>query len=95
MKAPKEIAKKIREYKKLENRTKRLFKEITKWFNENGADGVSIEDIFVSVKPSGQNQNGDEYCDQSSWGDSGDSFSGSYYHQVEGSNEYVGYKYWC
>ena len=54
-----------------------------------------ITDIFVTEKPKGKLQNGDEYCSQSSYGYSGDSFVGTYYLPVEGSSLYLGYGYDC
>lgn len=73
-----------------------LYAEVESWFKDNGADGVCMEDIFVSDKPRGKKQNKEgEYCDQVVAGSGEDSFYGSYYHQVEGENYYVGYKYWC
>ena len=96
MKVPAEIAEKAKRYQDLNNEAQRLYEELEDWLNENtGADAVFITDIFVTGEPKGRLQNGDEYCCQSSYGDSGDSFMGAYYLPVEGSNLYLGYGYDC
>ena len=96
MKVPAEIAEKAKRYQDLNNEAQRLYEELEDWLNENtGADAVFITDIFVTEEPKGRLQNGDEYCCQSSYGDSGDSFMGTYYLPVEGSDLYLGYGYEC
>lgn len=96
MKIPKDLADKARRYEKLQLECTALCKELTEWFNENGADGVYISAIFTCDEPCGEYQHSDgEWCDQSSVGDSGDSFEGNYYHQVEDDSSFVGYSYWC
>lgn len=95
MNAPKEIADKVIAYEKASKEADKLFKEVADWLNKNGADGVYIEGIFISNKAFGQKQVEGEYCDQSSVGESGDSFQGTYFHQIDGSKKYVAYKYWC
>lgn len=96
MKVPAEIAEKAKRYQELNKEAQRLYEELEDWLNENtGADAVFITDIFVAEKPKGKLQNGDEYCSQSSYGYSGDSFVGTYYLPVEGSSLYLGYGYDC
>lgn len=96
MKIPQKIADKVSEYQVLQQKSKELWGEVTDWLNEWGADGVDIEDIYITEKPTGRKQTDDgEYCEQREWGDSGDSFYGEYYHQIEGSDKYVGYHYSC
>lgn len=90
-----EIAEKVAEYEVAHQRAERLFNEVIKWLNDAGADGVSITSIFLAEEPNGEDQGDGEYCDQYSVGDSGDSFEGNYYHQIEESDKYIGYGYWC
>lgn len=96
MKVPAKIAEKAKRYQELNDEAQRLYEELEDWLNENtGADAVFITDIFLTEKPKGRLQNGDEYCDQRSYGESGDSFIGEYYLPVEGSEMYLGYGYDC
>lgn len=97
MKIPKEIASKVKEYQDAQKKAEGLWNEVIKWLNYNtSADSVDVEDIYIADKPTGRRQTADgEYCEQHEWGYSGDSFYGNYYHQIEGSNKYVGYRYSC
>lgn len=97
MKIPKEIANKVKEYQAAQKKAVGLRKEVMDWLNYNtSADSVDVEDIYIADKPTGRRLKADgEYCEQHEWGDSGDSFYGNYYHQIEGSNKYVGYRYSC
>lgn len=97
MKVPKEIADKVSEYQIARQKAESLGKEVLEWLGENtDADSVYVERIYISDKPTGRKQTADgEYCEQHEFGDSGDSFYGEYYHQIEGSDKYVGYHYSC
>lgn len=96
MKVPAEIAEKAKRCQELNDEAQRLYEELEDWLNKNtGTDTAFITDIFLTEKPKGWLQNGDEYCDQHSYGDSGDSFFGEYYLPVEGSEMYLGYGYGC
>lgn len=97
MKIPKEIADKVQEYQILNGKAQCLWNEVMEWLNENtNSDGVDIEDIFITDKPTGEKQNADgEYCEQHTLGIIEDSFYGKYYHQIEGSDKYVGYDFSC
>ena len=92
---PKEIAYKVTEYQIAQRKAEQLWKEVTKWLNENtDADSVIIDEIYITDKPTGEKQTEDgEYCDQYEYGDSGDSFYGEYYHEIEDSDKYFGYHY--
>lgn len=93
MKIPKEIAEKVKRYTALNDEAQKLYKDVEEWLNKNtGADAVYIEDIFMTEEPTGILQEEDEYCEQWS-GFCEDDYSGYYYHQIEGTNEYVGYRY--
>ena len=95
MKIPKEYGEKVKRYLELKAEEESLFNEVVDWLKEYGdADGICVERLFLTDRPTGELQNGDEYCDQHC-GYLGDDFSGNYYHQIEGSDEYVGYYYWC
>ena len=94
MKIPKEYGEKVKRYVDLCKESKKLFGEVVEWLNEYGsADGVYINDLFISNEPCGELQCDDEYCDQWRQGWAEDAFCGTYYHQIEGSDEYVGYSY--
>lgn len=99
MKISKEIADKVKEYETAKKRTNALWNEITEWLVENTSVEVDVEEIgeiFIAEKPTGRKLKADgEYCEQHEFGDSGDSFYGKYYHQIEGSDKYVGYHYSC
>lgn len=96
MQIPKEIAEKVSEYQTLQQKSKKLWDEVVEWLNEWGADGVDIEDIYISEKPTGTKQYDDgEWCEQHPYGCCEDSFYGEYYHKIEGSDKYVGYHYSC
>lgn len=96
MKVPKEIAEKARAYQEAMKVANKAYEEVTEWLNENtDADGVYIDDLFVTDTPTGKEQYDGEYCDQHSTGWSGDSFAGKYYHPIEGSDLYLGYSYEC
>lgn len=97
MKIPKEIVDKVSEYQIAQKKAEELYREVTEWLNENtDADYVYIDSVYISDKPTGRKQAEDgEYCEQHEYGDSGDSFYGEYYHQIEGSKKYVGYHYSC
>ncbi len=96
MKVPKEIAAKIREYQRCREKAGRLFEELEKYFTELADDGQYYDDFFIADEPTGykQEDDGTEYCNQSS-GYSGDDFSGTYYYQIEGSRKYAAYNYTC
>lgn len=96
MKIPKEIADKAQEYQEANRKAIALYKEVVDWLNANtGSDGVWINDIKIVDAPSGKNQGEDEYCSQSEYCNSGDSFYGTYYHKVEGNDKYLAYNYEC
>lgn len=94
MKVSRELADKVERYNELKKEAEKLWEEVTKWFYENtGADAVYIESLYITDKPTGRLQEEDEYCDQWNCGWAEDAFAGNYYHQIEGSQEYVGYSY--
>ena len=93
MKIPKEYGEKVKRYEELTREAKQLFEEVGDWLNENtGADAVNIESLFITDKPTGRLQEEDEYCEQHQ-GYIEDDFYGNYYHQIEGTDEYVGYSF--
>ena len=88
MKIPKELADKVELYQQLTKQEEMLYNEVRKWLvDETDAEGIG--EIFITDTPTGSLQNDDEYCDQACHGE--DWFTGNYYHQIEGSNKYVGY----
>ena len=91
MKIPKELGEKVKRWNELTQEAAQLFQEVVDWLNENtGADAVSVESLFITKKPTGRLQEEDEYCDQhQGWIE--DDYHGNYYHQIEGTDEYVGY----
>lgn len=90
MKCPKEIAKKVEEYQKKQAEVDKLYEEIQEYFEENlDAEGFQVP--FITDKPTGDLQNDDEYCDQRNIAE--DWYEGNYYHQIEGSDKYVGYSF--
>ncbi len=91
MKCSKEMADKVAEYQKKKEEVDKLYEEIAEYFNEElGADGFDTP--FIADKPIGDLQAcGDEYCDQRNPYE--DCYEGEYYHQIEGSDKYVGYSY--
>lgn len=92
MKIPKEYAEKVKRYLELKAESEKLFEEVVAWLTEHSADGVYVDELFLTDTPTGDLQEDDEYCDQ--WtGYCEDDFHGNYYHQVEGSEEYVGFHY--
>lgn len=92
MKIPKEYAEKVKRYLELKAESEKLFEEVVAWLNEYSADGVYVDELFLTDEPTGYLQEDDEYCDQ--WtGYCEDDFHGNYYHQIEGSEEYVGFHY--
>lgn len=96
MKVPKEIAEKAREYEEAMKVANQAYGEVTSWLKENtGIEGVYISDLFITDAPSGDNQGEGEYCDQWEVGYCGDSFEGTYYHPIEGSDNYMAYRYEC
>jgi len=96
MKIPQDIADKVLEYQAAREKEKCLWKELIQWFNANTcADSINVEEFYIAEKPSGKQMPSGEYCEQHEWGDSGDSFYGNYYHQIDGSNKYVGFYYTC
>lgn len=96
MNVPKEIADRAKIYEEAQKIATEAFKDVAAWLRENtGADGVFIEDLFVTNEPAGDDQGEGEFCDQWSVGYCGDSFEGKYYHPVEGSDLYLGYSYSC
>ena len=96
MKVPKRIAKKARAYSKAQKKAAKEYKKVIEWLNKNSdAESVYVGEIFITHKPSGENQGDGEYCSQSGYGDSGDSFHGTYYHQIKGSKNYLAYEYDC
>lgn len=90
MKCSKEIAEKVERYQNLQNEANKLYEEIEKYFVEElDAEGFNMP--FIADKPAGDLQNGDEYCNQRNPYE--DYYEGEYYHQIEGSDKYVGYNY--
>ncbi|WP_053358774.1 hypothetical protein [Clostridium sp. IODB-O3] len=90
MKCSKEIAKKVEEYQKHQEEADKLYEEISEYFTSKlDAEGFNVP--FIADKPSGDLQNDDEYCDQRNPYE--DYYEGEYYHQIEGSDKYVGYSY--
>lgn len=97
MQVPIEIANKVSEYQKVEKCQEELREYIMNWLKENSyAEDVYIGKIFIVDTPTGEKQKGDgEYCEQYEYGDTGDSFYGTYYHKIENSEKYVAYTYDC
>lgn len=97
MQVPIEIANKVAEYQALEKRQEELHKDIMNWLEENSnAEDVYVGKIFIADAPKGDKQTSDgEYCDQHEYGNTGDSFHGTYYHKIEDSEQYVAYRYEC
>lgn len=95
MKVPKEIADKVKFYIEYKDIAKKNYDEVCKWLVDNtDAEDVCITDLFITDEPEGIKQYDDEYCNQ--WtGFEVDDYHGNYYHQIEDSDEYVGYTYWC
>lgn len=91
MKVPKEIADKVKTYRE----GQKAFEDVVEWLKKNTDDAVCIEDLFIVDEPTGHEQNDGEYCDQYSVGWCEDSFVGNYYHPIEGSPQYLGYRYSC
>jgi len=90
MKVPKEIADKVQKYQELKMQTDKLYEEIEEYFTtELDADGFG--EPFITDNPTGHLQNDDEYCDQHCVYE--DWYEGTYYHQIEGSEKYVGYSF--
>lgn len=90
MKVSKEIAEKVERYQKLQSKADKLYEEIEEYFTERmGAEGFMTP--FILDTPTGEQQDDDEYCDQVTVGE--DWYRGTYYHQIEGSEKYVGYTY--
>lgn len=90
MKCSKEIADKVAEYQRKQEEADKLYEEIEEYFvNKLNAEGFQVP--FIVDEPTGNLQNGDEYCDQRCVVE--DWYTGNYYHQIEGSNKYVGYSY--
>ena len=74
----------------------KAYEEVTEWLNANtGADGVFVTDLYITDEPHGLEQGEGEYCKQTSNGWSEDSYSGTYYHPIEGSAKYLAYNYEC
>lgn len=93
MKIPQDVAAKVKRYVEVSSEANKLFKEVVEWLNENtGADAVYVESLFIAKTAYGKLQEEDEYCDQCR-GYIEDDYYGNYYHQIEGSDEYVGYSY--
>ena len=96
MNIPKEIAEQAKIYQEYHRIVDEAFEKVCRWLAENtDADGVCINDIFVTAEPTGEEQGEGEYCDQYSVGWCEDSFAGKYYHPIEGSDKYLGYSYEC
>lgn len=94
MKAPKNIADKVRRYQKAQARANKAFKEVENWLNNNAnADGLFITGIEIAPTPKGNPQGDGEYVKQWERGESGDWFEGIYYIPVEGTAEYLAYNY--
>lgn len=94
MRAPKKIADKVREYQEAKKKADKAYEAVISWLiKKTGASDVNIGEIFISDEPIGELQCGGEYCDQHH-GYFEDDFSGTYYHPVEGENNYLGYSYW-
>ena len=93
MKIPKELGDKVKLYVEAHKEANRLYNEVVDWLKENtGADAVEVEDLFITKKPTGHLQEKDEYCEQHrGWCE--DDYYGYYYHQIEGTDEYVGYHF--
>lgn len=66
--------------------------EILNWLNEHGGDGVYIDSIEIVDSPSGQRQEGDEYCEQYA-GYCEDDYHGWYYHEIEGTGKFLRYHF--
>ena len=100
MTIPKEIVEKMEQVNS-------LMAEIDKWLDENiETDGsrhnhrrVFSNEYYhddhyeFSDEPSGEPQEDGEYCNQSSYGESGDTFYGTYYYPTEKGN-YFCFEYW-
>lgn len=90
MKISKEIAAKIEQYQKVKNEADKLYEELEKYFTEE-IDAEGFIEPFITDNPTGEQQCDDEYCNQITRGE--DWYRGTYYHQIEGSDKYVGYTY--
>ena len=96
MNIPKEIADKVQAYHDAMEIANKAYEEVTEWINENtDADGVCIVDLNIVDEPQGAKQGNGEYCNQICNGWSEDSFSGTYFHPIEGSNKFLAYAYEC
>lgn len=90
---PKEIREKI-EYKL------KLDEEIRKWTSENLSsenlyvEGFYFESMKIVDEPSGEEQDNGEYCDQSRFEYSEDSFYGYYYFPLD-NGKYLCFYYEC
>lgn len=86
------IPKEIRE--KIENKLK-LDEEIRKWTSENlYVDGFYFESMKIVDEPSGEEQDNGEFCDQSTFEYSEDSFYGYYYFPLD-NGKYLCFYYEC
>ena len=86
------IPKEIRE--KIENKLK-LDEEIRKWTCENlDVDGLYFDRMEIVDEPSGEEQDNGEFCDQSTFGYSEDSFYGYYYFPLD-NGKYLCFYYEC
>ena len=90
MKVSQELADKVELYQTLKKQTDKLYEELEEYF-ESELDAEGFGEPFITDKPKGVLQNGDEYCDQMIMGE--DWFQGEYYYPVEDSNKYVGYSF--
>ena len=100
MTIPKEIVEKMEQ-------ANSLMAEIDKWLDENiDTEGskhhhrLAFSDEYYhndhyefSDEPSGKPNTGGEYCNQSTYGESGDAFYGTYYYPTEKGN-YFCFEYW-
>lgn len=85
---PKEIREKIEDKLKLDE-------EIIKWTSESlYVDGFYFESMKIVDEPSGEEQDNGEYCDQSSFEYSEDSFYGYYYFPLD-NGKYLRFYYEC
>lgn len=98
MPVTKEIARKCQEYDKAQMAADRLFEELYDFFTSYDDENENVTLTGFGTCPSDQvkgdeQQFDGEYCDQTQRGE--DSYEGTYYIPVEGSNEFVYFKYTC
>lgn len=90
LKIPEEIVAKVEAFQKAKEEGKALFADLRAFFDED-MDGAYMENFCIVDEPTGQEQNGGEYCNQIT-GMLGDDFSGTYYYPI-GDGRYIAIEY--